>query len=147
MDNKKAGRHQAGFTFIEIMVAMIILMILIGAAGFGYIRYVARARVVAARNQIEILSVALNSYFLDSSRYPSSEQGLQALWEKPVLEPVPEVWEGPYLTKILPKDPWGRAYEYSTPGPHGLPFGIRSLGADGMEGGEGNDRDLNSWSE
>jgi general secretion pathway protein G len=60
---------------------------------------------------------------------------------------VPAGWEGPYLTKTVPKDPWGKAYEYTTPGPHGLPFGIRSLGADGLQGGEGNDRDLESWSE
>jgi general secretion pathway protein G len=147
MKKKKPSRCQAGFTFIEIMVAMIILLILIGAAGFGYIRYVARARVVAAKNQIEIFSLALNSYLLDCDRYPSSDQGLEALWEKPILEPVPDGWQGPYLTKILPKDPWGRKYEYTTPGPHGLPFGIRSLGADGLQGGEGNDRDLESWSE
>ena len=147
MEKKRLARRQAGFTFIEIMVAMIILPILIGAAGFGYVRYVARARVVAAKNQIEIFSVALNSYFLDCGRYPSSEQRLEALWEKPVLEPVPAGWEGPYLTKMVPKDPWGKAYEYSAPGPHGLPFGIRALGADGLQGGEGNDRDLDSWSE
>jgi len=147
MEKKRLARRQAGFTFIEIMVAMIILLILIGAAGFGYVRYVARARVVAAKNQIEIFSVALISYFLDCGRYPSSEQGLEALWEKPVLEPVPAGWEGPYLTKMVPKDPWGKAYEYSAPGPHGLPFGIRALGADGLQGGEGNDRDLDSWSE
>ena len=147
MGKQRRSRRQAGFTFIEIMVAMIILLILIGAAGFGYLRYVARARVVAAKNQIEIFSVALTSYFLDCGRYPSGDQGLAALWEKPVLEPVPAGWEGPYLTKLVPKDPWGKAYEYFTPGPHGLPFGIRCLGADGQQGGEGNDRDLESWSE
>ena len=147
MKRKRPDRRQAGFTFIEIMVAMIILLILIGAAGFGYIRYVARARVVAAKNQIEIFSVALNSFFLDCGRYPSGGQGLEALWEKPILEPVPDGWQGPYLTKALPKDPWSQAYEYTTPGPHGLPFGIRSLGADGLQGGEGNDRDLESWSQ
>jgi general secretion pathway protein G len=146
MGNEEETR-QAGFTFIEIMVAMIILLILLGAAGFGYLRYVARARVVAAKNQIEIFSVALNSYYLDCGRYPSSEQGLATLWEKPVLEPVPAHWEGPYLTKEVPRDPWDKAYEYMTPGPHGLPFGIRSLGADGRQGGEGNDRDLVSWSD
>jgi len=147
MGKQRRSRRQAGFTFIEIMVAMIILLILIGAAGFGYIRYVARARVVAAKNQIEIFSVALTSYYLDCERYPSGDQGLAALWEKPVLEPVPAGWEGPYLTKLVPKDPWGKAYEYFTPGPHGLPFGIRSFGADGQLGGEGNDRDLESWRE
>jgi general secretion pathway protein G len=139
--------RQAGFTFIEIMVAMMILLILIGAAGFGYIRYVSRARVVAAKNQIETLSIALNSYFLDAGRYPTSAQGLQALWEKPVLEPVPSDWSGPYLTKAVPKDPWGHEYEYVVPGPSGLPFGIRSFGADGGEGGEGNDKDIVSWAD
>jgi general secretion pathway protein G len=98
--------RQAGFTFLEIMVALMILLILTGAAGFTYIRYVARARLVGARNQIET-----------------------------------------YLNKTVPKDPWGREYEYRTPGPGGLPFAIRSFGADGLEGGEGNDRDVVSWSE
>ena len=142
-----SDRRQAGFTFIEIMVAMMILVILIGAAGFTYVRYIARARVVGARNQIEILSIALSSYYLDAGRYPTSEQGLAALWEKPLLEPVPAAWNGPYLNKRLPADPWGHAYEYTTPGPNGLPFGLRSFGADGAEGGEGNDADVTSWSE
>ncbi len=139
--------RQAGFTFIEIMVAMMILLILMGVAGFTYIRYVSRARVVAAKNQIEGFSVALNSYFLDTGRYPTTEQGLPALWEKPVLEPVPSGWSGPYMSKAIPKDPWGNDYEYAAPGPHGLPFGIRSFGADGLEGGEGNDKDIVSWGE
>ena len=138
--------RQAGFTFIEIMVAMMILLILIGAAGFTYIRYVSRARVVGAKNQIESFSIALNAYYLDNGRYPTADQGLKSLWEKPMLEPVPAQWSGPYLNKQVPKDPWGHEYEYRTPGPSGLPFAIRSFGADGVEGGEGNDKDVVSWS-
>jgi general secretion pathway protein G len=142
---KRREDRQAGFTFIEIMVAMMILLILIGAAGFTYIRYVSRARVVGAKNQVEALSIALNSYYLDNGRYPTAEQGLKALWEKPVLEPLPSHWSGPYLDKEVPKDPWGHEYEYKNPGPGGLPFAIRSFGADGVEGGEGNDQDVASW--
>lgn len=145
MKRKKKKPNDYGFTFIEIMVAMMILVILIGAAGFTYVRYVGRAKTVAAKNQIETLSIALNSYFLDCGRYPSTEQGLEALWEKPVLEPLPKGWDGPYLDKKLPEDPWGNEYEYRAPGPQGLPFGLRSFGADGMEGGEGGDKDIVSW--
>jgi general secretion pathway protein G len=147
MRTRRAGDRQAGFTFIEIMVAMMILLILIGAAGFTYIRYVSRARVVGAKNQIEAFSIALNAYYLDCGRYPTAEQGLKALWEKPVLEPVPSQWSGPYLNKEVPQDPWGRPYEYQNPGPSGLPFALRSLGGDGAEGGEGNDQDVLSWKE
>jgi general secretion pathway protein G len=145
MEQKKAKDKQAGFTFIEIMVAMMILGILIGTAAFTYIRYVSKAKVVAAMNQAQSFSIALNSYFLDCGRYPTTEQGLQALWEKPILEPVPKGWDGPYLNKKIPVDPWDKEYEYKVPGPHGLPFGIRSFGADRMEGGEGKDKDLCSW--
>jgi general secretion pathway protein G len=146
MHRRTARRNlQAGFTFIEIMVAMIILVILIGVAGFTYVRYIARARVVGARNQIRS-GIALNSYYLDTGRYPTADQGLAALWEKPMLEPVPELWSGPYLTRELPVDPWGHPYRYTTPGPNGLPFAISCLGADGAEGGEGGDADILSWS-
>jgi general secretion pathway protein G len=136
---------QAGFTFVEILAAMMILFILIGAAGFAYFRYVSKARVVAAKNQIQTLELALNSYFLDAGAYPTGDQGLMALWEKPVLEPVPKGWNGPYLTKKLPLDPWGNEYVYRVPGPSGLPFGILSLGSDGMDGGEGEASDILSW--
>lgn len=145
MRRKRRQQRQEGFTFIEILVAMMILLVLIGAAGFTYVRYVSRARVVGAKNQVETFSVALNAYYLDCGRYPTTEQGLKALWEKPVLEPVPAQWGGPYLNKEVPRDPWGREYEYRAPGPGGLPFAVRSLGADGVEGGEGNDRDVESW--
>ena len=145
MRKTKRPDRQAGFTFIEIMVAMMILVILIGVAGFTYVRYVARARVVGARNQLEVFEIALNSYYLDCGIYPTPEQGLGSLWEKPLLEPVPSQWIGPYLNKMVPSDPWGHPYEYAVPGPGGLPFAVRSLGADGAEGGEGNDADVTSW--
>ena len=142
---KKRRRADEGFTFIEIMVAMIILLILISAVGFGYMRYIGRARITAAKNQIQTFELALNAYYLDCSRFPTAEQGLDALWAKPILEPTPSGWGGPYLTKPVPVDPWKTSYEYQNPGPEGLPFGILSLGADGLHGGDGNDGDLASW--
>jgi general secretion pathway protein G len=144
-EEKCRNEREAGFTFIEIMVAVMILFILMGVAGFTYIRYVGKARTAAAKNQIQIFSIALNSYYLDCGDYPTAEQGLAALWEKPILEPMPVGWAGPYMDKQIPKDPWGHEYEYLCPGPSGLPFGLRSFGADGMEGGEANDRDIVSW--
>jgi general secretion pathway protein G len=142
---KRKKRKDDGFTFIEIMVAMIILLTLIGAAGFAYMRYISRARVTAAKNQIQTFELALNAYYLDCEQYPTTEQGLNSLWTKPVLEPVPSGWAGPYLTKEVPVDPWKKPYEYRNPGPNNLPFGIRSFGADGLQGGEGNDKDITSW--
>ena len=108
-------------------------------------RYVDRARQVTAKSQIETFSLALQAYAIDCKQYPTQEQGLQALWEKPILEPVPSGWDGPYVDKQVPNDPWGNPYAFVVPGPSGLPFGIRSLGADGREGGEGNNRDVSSW--
>jgi general secretion pathway protein G len=143
-----AGRRRAGdggFTFIEILVAMMIVFILLGSAGFVYFRYVARARVVAAKDQIPVFELALNSYLTDSGAYPTPEQGLKALWEKPILEPVPRSWDGPYLTKEVPKDPWGHDWVYRVPGPNNLPFAIISYGSDGAEGGEGDAADIVSW--
>jgi general secretion pathway protein G len=110
-------------------------------------RYLDRARQVTARSQVETFSLALQAYAIDCKQYPTQEQGLEALWAKPILEPVPTGWAGPYLDKKVPLDPWGHAYEYTTPGPHGLLFGLRSLGSDGAEGGEGNAKDVSSWEE
>jgi len=144
--NKKIKRKgQGGFTFIEILVAMMILFILISIAGFAYFKYIGKAKIIATKNQIQILSLALDSYYLDCNQYPTTEQGLEALWEKPILEPVPKGWNGPYIKKKIERDSWGNKYEYIAPGPNGLPFGIRSFGADGMEGGEGNNADIKSW--
>ncbi len=122
-----------------------IIMILTSAVGFMAFRYVDKARQVSARSQIETLSLALNAYALDCNQYPTKEQGLDGLWVKPVVEPLPVGWNGPYVNRKITVDPWGHPYEYETPGPLGLPFSIRSLGADGKDGGEGSDRDIVSW--
>ena len=130
---------------MEVLIVIAIIMILTSAVGFMAFRYIDTARQVTARSQIETLELALNSYAADCRQYPAREQGLDALWTKPVLEPLPTGWSGPYVNKRIHADPWGHPYEYVVPGPHGLPFGLRSLGADGKEGGEGNDKDLASW--
>jgi general secretion pathway protein G len=136
---------EEGFTLIEIMVASMILLIIISVAGFVVTRNIGKAKTVSVKNQIQIFSMALNSYFIDCGMFPTKDQGLNALWEKPSTEPVPEEWDGPYVDKIIPDDPWGYPYVFDSPGPSGLPFGIRSFGADGVEGGEDSNRDIASW--
>jgi general secretion pathway protein G len=136
---------EGGWTFIETIVVLGIMLILTSSVGFMAFRYLEKAKVVSARSQIETFALALDAYYLDCGRYPSIEQGLPALWEKPVLEPVPAAWNGPYINKKIPSDPWGGAYEYVAPAESRLPAGIQSLGADGLEGGEGNDADVQSW--
>lgn len=136
---------EAGWTFIETIIVMFIILILSSSVGFMGIRYLDNAKVTTAKSQIESFSLALDAYYLDSGVYPSESQGLGALWASPGEELAPEHWRGPYLSKPLPKDPWGNEYEYLVPGQGGLPFGIRSFGKDGSEGGEGNDADIVSW--
>jgi len=134
-----------GFSFIETIIAISIILILSAAVGFSAIKYIERARVAACRNQIETFRLALQSYFLDCGAYPSTAQGLAALWEKPVLAPVPPRWDGPYTDRQIPKDPWGYDYMYKNPGDKNLPFTIMSYGADGKSGGEGQNADIYSW--
>ncbi len=138
---------EAGWTFIETLVVIGIILILSASVGFTAFRYLDKAKVVAAKSQIETFALALDSYYLDCGRYPTAEQGLGALWERPSLAPVPSGWGGPYLSRKVPADPWGNAYEYSVPGKGGLPYGLRAFGADGREGGDGNDEDITSWDE
>jgi general secretion pathway protein G len=106
-------------------------------------RYIDKAKSVTAKNEIENYSLALSTYFLDCRIFPLEDQGLAALWEKPSSDC--EGWDGPYVTRKPGSDPWGNEYEYMIPGPNGLPFGIRSFGADKMEGGEGDMKDVSSW--
>ena len=140
-----AIREEGGWTFIESIIVIAIVIILTGSAGIAGIRYVDRARVSATMSEISSLGLALDSYYLDNGAYPTQEQGLEALWSAPSLPPVPEAWAGPYVSKDDFTDSWDRDYLYAVPGPEGLPYSIRSLGADDQEGGEGKDADILSW--
>jgi general secretion pathway protein G len=135
---------EAGFTLIEIMVVIIILGILAGLVVPRLVDEPDKARVVKAKLQIQELSMALNRFKLDCGFYPSTEQGLQALAEKPTIGRIPENYPPRgYITKI-PKDPWNNDYIYISPSER-HDFELISLGADGEEGGEGVDRDIKNW--
>ena len=137
-------RGQRGFTLLEIMVVVVILGILAALVVPKIISRPDEARVIAAKQDIASLMSALKLYRLDNGRYPTTEQGLQALVVKPTASPIPPNWKpGGYLER-LPKDPWGSPYQYLNPGVHGE-IDVFSYGADGAPGGEGNDADIGSW--
>jgi general secretion pathway protein G len=138
---------EAGWTFMETLIVIAIVLILTSSVGFMAIQYLDKARIATARSQIDSFCVALESYYIDNGRYPSEEQGLKSLWAKPSIEPISDKWKGPYMYKEVPKDPWGNEYIYTIPGSNGLPFELASLGADAKQGGEGNDADISSWKE
>ena len=142
---KRIG-NQDGLTLIEVMVVIVILGILAGLLVPRIMGRPEEAKQVKARLQIESLATALKLYKLDSGDYPDTEQGLQALIEKPDVGQVPRKWrQGGYLEKSkLPKDPWGNEYLYLSPGVHG-DYDLLSYGADGVPGGEGKDKDITSW--
>ena len=133
-----------GFTLIEIMVVVVIMGILAALVVPKLMGRTDDARIMAARQDISTLMQSLKLYRLDNQRYPTTEQGLQALITKPTSGPVSNGWkQGGYIDK-LPKDPWGAPYQYLAPGLHGE-VDIFSLGADGQPGGAGNDADIGSW--
>jgi len=141
MNSRAILKADEGFTFIETIITITIILILSAAVGFSAIKYVERARVAACRNQIETFRLALQSYFLDCGQYPTEAQNLEGLWEKPILSPVPASWSGPYVDRQIPKDPWGNAYVYKNPGEKNLPFSIMSHGTSGGETGN----EIHSW--
>lgn len=139
------ARNMDGWTFIETIIVIAIIMILTSTVGFMSFKYVDKAKTATARTQIETLSLSLHSYFFDNGNFPSEEQNLDALWEQPTGFPAAPNWDGPYIEKKVKLDPWGNPYTYQNPGPNGLPFGIISYGADGSPGGENNNKDIFSW--
>jgi general secretion pathway protein G len=135
---------ESGWTFVEAIIVIAIIVILSGTVAFSSAGYVDRARVAAAESQVAALSMALAAYNMDTGTYPSAAQGLDALWQKPSMVPVPAGWSGPYVERPVPRDPWGTPYRYTRPGPGGLPFEVLSLGADRMPGGVGHNTDVGS---
>jgi general secretion pathway protein G len=139
--------NNAGFTLIELMVVIIILGLLAAIVMPRVVGQTDKARYEQAKVQMRILEDALKRYKLDNGRFPTTEQGLEALVRKPTIGVLPRNWqEGGYLDKPeIPLDPWGNPYIYISPGQHGPDYDLKSLGADGLEGGEGFDADIESW--
>ncbi len=135
-------RRRSGFTLIELMVVLVIIGVLAALIVPNVLDRADDARVTAAKTDVSNLMQALKLYKLDNQRYPSNEQGLDALVKKPTVNPAPANWR-PYLEK-LPTDPWGQPYQYMNPGVQG-PIDVFSFGADGRSGGEGKDADIGSW--
>lgn len=132
-----------GFTLIEMLVVIVVIAILAGLVGPLVFRNVGDAKVSAAKAQLELFGLALDQYRLDNDYYPSTAQGLSALWTMPAGEPAARNWRGPYLKKPIPNDPWGRPYIYKCPGdstPNG--YDLVTYGRDGKVGGVDEDGDL-----
>ncbi|MDR0910412.1 MAG: type II secretion system major pseudopilin GspG [Spirochaetaceae bacterium] len=142
---KQRNRHDEGWTLIETLIVIGIVLVLSSSVGFMAIKYLDRAKMVSAKSQIETFCLALDAYYLDCGEYPSELQGLAALWSQPNSSQALKFWNGPYLSKNIPDDPWGREYEYRMPGVNHMAYSIRSFGADGLEGGTGNEADICSW--
>lgn len=143
---RKYTKKQRGFTLIEIMVVVVIIGILIGLVAPNIVGNVDEARVTAAKADISTLVDALERYYMDNSLYPTTDQGLDALVEKPSATPEPKNWraQGYIKRKKMLQDPWGNDYRYISPGASG-PYDLYSLGSDGQEGGEGVQTDIGQW--
>jgi len=139
-EEKKYRINRKGFTLIELLVVMVILAMLAALVGPKLFTKVGKGKQSAAKTQIELLGQALDSYRLDTGHYPNTSEGLNAL----VTNPGVQGWDGPYLKKALPNDPWKKPYQYQSPGTHG-DYDLFSYGADGAPGGEGENRDVASW--
>ncbi len=138
---KKVFNNSGGFSLIELLVVIIILGLILGLVGPKFFGKVDKAKTKTAKAQIELLGSALDSFRLDNDRYPSTEEGLNALREKPAEL---KDWDGPYLPKKVPLDSWDRPYLYKCPGEHN-DYDLFSYGRDGVEGGEKSDQDVVSW--
>jgi len=134
------GRNK-GFTLLELLVVMVIIGLLAGYVAPKYFAQIGKAEVKTARAQVDALGKALDQYRLDTGHYPSTEQGLAALNTRPANEPK---WEGPYLKKGVPLDPWDKPYVYKQPGEHSE-YDLLSYGKDGQPGGSGENADITNW--
>jgi general secretion pathway protein G len=134
------------FTLIELIVVIAIIATLAAVVAPAIFQNVGDAKMSAAKSQIEMIGLALNAYRLDNDQFPTSDQGLEALRTMPVTGTIPRNWRGPYLTRLVPADPWGRPYVYVSPGIHNpRSYDLYTLGRDGSPGGVDEDSDVTSW--
>ena len=138
---RRTHRDQRGFTLIELLVVVVILGLLVGLVGPRLFNVLSKKKQDAARAQIALFGTALDHFRLDTGRYPSSQEGLQALQVNPGNTGG---WDGPYLKKDVPRDPWGSPYQYKSPGDHGE-YDLWSFGSDAAPGGDGEASDVTSW--
>ena len=140
-------KSEQGYTLLEVVAVLTLMAALLTLVTPNIIKELKKGQAKAARAQVQSLKNVLNSYYMDNSCYPTTEQGLKALVEKPTIPPVPETWNGPYLEdKNIPRDPWGEELRYICPGVHNPDkYDLYSLGSDKKEGGEGNDADIGNW--
>jgi general secretion pathway protein G len=138
---QKYQRPIRGFTLLELLVVMVIIGLLAGIVGPKFFAQIGKSEVKTAKAQINSLSKALDQFRLDTGHYPTTEEGLAALTTRPANEAK---WDGPYLEKVAPNDPWGKPYLYKSPGEHG-DYDLLSLGKDGQPGGSGEAADITSW--
>jgi general secretion pathway protein G len=140
-------RNESGFTLLEILGVLTLLAAIIALVAPNVIKQTEKGQIKAAQAQVNSLKAVLNSYYLDNTAYPSTEQGLAALYQKPTVPPVPENWNGPYLEENkIPKDPWGRDIQYACPGRHNPEkYDVYTLGSDNAEGGAGSNADIGNW--
>lgn len=139
--NNHTKNKARGFTLLELLVVIVIIGLLAGYVGPKYFSQIGKSEVKVARAQIDAFEKALDQYRIDTGHYPSTAQGLGALVTKPANEPK---WDGPYLKKALPPDPWDSPYQYRQPGEHGE-YDLYSFGKDGKLGGEGENADITNW--
>jgi general secretion pathway protein G len=141
MEGASMHRSRRGFTLLELLVVMVIIGLLTGYVGPRYFAQIGKSEVKAARAQLDALGKALDQYRLDTGHYPTTEQGLVTLVERPANEPK---WAGPYLAKAVPLDPWGHPYVFTMPGEHG-DYDLLSYGKDGKPGGQGEAAEVSNW--
>jgi general secretion pathway protein G len=142
--HSRHGHVRSGMTLLELLPVLAAIAIVAGVVGPNLFRNVGDAKTTSAKTQVDIFGTALGAYRLDNDRFPTTQQGLDALRSAPIENA--KTWRGPYLTKLVPRDPWGREYVYVSPGiENPTSFDLYTLGRDGRIGGTDEDADITSW--